>query len=770
MALKSIGRLIRRIIPRPIRRLASIASFAAAIVTGQWWLAAGIAAITFAKKPSMPTDNVLDRLNISINPQALGKWVFGETALATDVLYSEKIGDDKLVYLIAGAAHEIESFGDLYMNDELITLSGANATGDWLNALSVYRNLGTDTQTALAIPSSLLPSTAKGEGVAHYALVFTFRNQPKLADGIPARITQVAKGAKVYDPRLDSTRGGTGSHRADDQSTWQYTNSGDDIGANWALIVAHYLLGYRSGGKLIYGVGVDPNDVDWDQVAAMADVCDMIVDAKPRYRIGGIMPATQDHGDILRQLESAVGGKVSKVAGKYYIWCPHDDLSPLDTITDEDIIREVGVNFSPSAPIQEIYNAIRGRYVEPDTLYQPIPYPEIEEAAAIAEDGRVRIKEHDFSVIQDVEIAQRVAREIIRRTRFSATWQFALGPVGMLYQPFDVLTLNIQETNNQPQLVRIVNMQFSVGGAVMVECIEEDASIYDTSLPLGTPVTRLDVGTYDPSAPIPVTGLAATDITITGAAGSVSDALRVTWDDPGGFVRETQVRFRITGTTDYQGVPPSSIDQTSAIIVPVEPLTEYQIEVRHVNLSGTQSAFVQVVETTGGGVFPPTGLQNRLVVLLDLENSEHINGAFLEDGPNDGNYISSVIGPFVVSTHEHFLTLSFEARSTGAGDQNLQIYFQRRVDGGSWAAVDDLTLPAGTFVFTRNNTQPPNGDGSPPTFTTYTRRINEFIPVLPASGSVEYRVVAENTDAIVFNSGWIIRRINARVRQLYVGD
>jgi hypothetical protein len=284
------------------------------------------ASAAFVKKPKMGDGAVQARLNISVDPQALGKWVFGQTAAATDVVYAEKIGETALCHVIAAAAHEIDSYGKLFINDEEITLSGINATGDWANALQVLRNLGTTSQSALNINNgSAWPSTAQGRGIAHYALRWNLdsdNGKIKLSGGIPTRITQVIKGAKVYDPRLDTSIGGSGSHRANDQTTWEYTNSGKDIGANWALVVAHYLLGYRVNNQLIYGVGVDPGDIDWVQVAAMADVCEQTVDSKPRYRVGGIFPITQDHEQIIGQLEAAIGGKVSKIGGKYFIWAP----------------------------------------------------------------------------------------------------------------------------------------------------------------------------------------------------------------------------------------------------------------------------------------------------------------------------------------------------------------------------------------------------------------------------------------------------------------
>ena len=547
------------------------------------------ASAMFIGKPNMDMGSAIDRQNLSINPQALGKWIFGETPLATDIVYSERLSDDELVYIVAGAAHEIDSFGDFYVNDEQVSFIGAAAQGNYGGVLFRFTNLGTDPQSALSIPGSVWDGA--GAGIAHYGLKWNIAgdNAEKVEGGLPTRITQVVKGSKVYDPRLDDTRGGTGTHRVDDQSTWEWSD-------NWALIVAHYLVGYKNNDKLVYGVGINPDDIDWLQVAAMANVCDETVDDKPRYRIGGIMPTNNDHQRIIGELEAAIGGKVSKVGGKYYIWCPHNDLTPVGTITNNSILRESGMIFQPTGNIADLYNTARGRYIDPGTLYQPTPYPEVLEQDAIDDDGRTRLMERDFSIIQDESIAERVAREMVRRSRFSGTWTFAVGPEGLLYQPFDVLYLNCEETNFQDELVRIVSMEYSSQGIVAMTVIEEDASIYDVTLPLGTSVTQLDPNSYDPTQVIPVVNLQATPISVTGSGGTVSDAFQVSWDSPGAFVRDTEVRYRIQGTTDYSYVQATGF--TSAIITPVEPNTTYEIEARHITVEGVRSPFVSVTATS----------------------------------------------------------------------------------------------------------------------------------------------------------------------------
>lgn len=652
-------------------------------------LQAGLSAVAaeFADKPSMDTRDAEARLNVSLNPDSGGKWIFGETAAATDLMYAEKVGDTYLTQVMACAAHTVESFGTLYLNGETISFSGSSATGQWAGVLDRYTNLGTSGQAALGGVGSW-PSDANGAGIAHMKLDYT-AGEDKIKNGIPTRVSQVIKGAPVYDPRLDSTRGGSGTHRADDQSTWEYNDGTDDIGANWALVVTFYLLGWYENGDLIFGVGVDPDDVDWDSVVTAANICDATVDSKPRYRVGGVFLTSNDHERVIQQLEAAIMGKVAKVGGKYYIWAPSDDLTSQGNIGEDAVLRDFGVEFSPSGPIRGLYNTARGRYVSPAELYQFAPYPQVVESTAVTEDGRARIKHHDFAIIQDVEIAERVARMMVRRSRFTGQWRLAVGPVGLLYRQFDVVTINIRETNNTDQLVRITDMTVRTDGVVILDLLEEDSSIYNTADALGTPVTQQDPAAHDPSESISLTGLTVTAITYQGSNSSASNAFKVAWGDPGGYVERTEVQYRIDGDTDWTPAAPSRVDFTDALLGPLEGGTLYDVRARHITAFGVAGAWVSTQQTASNAAAFPFG-----------KVSDPIAGQNLL-GSSAGTEVSwtatnSVVGTLnladIAADPGGVVSVSAQARSaTGADQVRLELRYYLGEDAGGTTIRTDTS-------------------------------------------------------------------------------
>src|SRR5690606_26874656 len=273
------------------------------------------------------------------------------------------------------------------------------------------------------------------------------------------------------------------SQDLEDPSTWTYNNG------NAALVLLRYLIGeYSTDGELIWGRGAGYDDIDMASFIAMANVADETVDGKPRYRLGGIHLLDGSFENFVRRWEQETGGKLAKIGGKYTVWLPHDDLTPLTTIT-EDMLLAGPIQHTVSSDIRPYYNCARGRYIEPNEGYRGFPYPAVTEDTEIADDGSKCPLFQDFSWVQDVEIAQRVARIRVRRSRFQRIWTVPMGWEGQLptYAPFTVHTLNIPETGNDPQLVRVIDRKMSMDGQTILVLQQEDSSIYDDTVPLGDP-------------------------------------------------------------------------------------------------------------------------------------------------------------------------------------------------------------------------------------------------------------------------------------------
>jgi hypothetical protein len=189
--------------------------------------------------------------------------VYGNRQLGIIKTFVESSGSDNKYLYFAGVLCEgggagITSIDEIYVDDKLVIFDGALTDGTLREVsdkdknfyksgslISIQAFYGLDNQPV----SSLLNETTnwtsdhKLSGLAYVALRFKF-NQDIFGGTPQVRVT--LKGKKIYDPRLDSTKGGSGSHRQDDATTWAYS-------ANSSLILLDYLRNTR------YGKGV-PND------------------------------------------------------------------------------------------------------------------------------------------------------------------------------------------------------------------------------------------------------------------------------------------------------------------------------------------------------------------------------------------------------------------------------------------------------------------------------------------------------------------------------
>ena len=224
------------------------------------------------------------RLNKALNPEDFRKIVFGKTAAALDLRYWEVYNDNNYDEVIALAAHRINAIKELYIENDLAIDASNTPQGKYSGILTRTSRLGTPGQAALSVGGSFQwTSTATMTGIAHMALKWV-KNDDKLPNGPPNRYTQIVEGAPVYDPRRDSTQpGGSGTHRINDQTTWDYAaldSNSVPIGRNHALQALWYLLGWRvtnpvSGEQvLVCGRGIDPNDINISTFITGANNCE----------------------------------------------------------------------------------------------------------------------------------------------------------------------------------------------------------------------------------------------------------------------------------------------------------------------------------------------------------------------------------------------------------------------------------------------------------------------------------------------------------------
>lgn len=441
------------------------------------------------------------RLNPTLEPSASRKIVFGETAMNTDVRYFEPSGTDQeyMDYIIATSAHAAESIDEIWFEDRIAWSSSTGVDAFYTGYLTVATVLeGTSSNYISINGGAKWGSTRRLTGCSYVHLRIkrtgtTSKVDSPLVNGLPGRVTIRGKGAKIYDPRLDSTvTGGSGSQRANDQTTWGASQSG--YRDNPALQLLWFLLGWKIGGKLSVGCGVPPARIDLASFITAANICDEAITlaaggTQPRYRTAGVASDSDPRMEIIQIFLSAMNGTLRDSGGKLALVCMKNDLaSPVLEFSDDDIIGDF--TWNQTRGLDESFNAIHGKYTDPsnNSLYQAVEYP-VQSLTSV--DGIERMQTFDVPFVQEGRRAQRIAKQVLQRAQYKGVFSATFNMKALGCQVGNCVWIDFEPLGWANKPFRVISQGISNSGLVPMTLIEENAAIYSwdaSELPLVTPV------------------------------------------------------------------------------------------------------------------------------------------------------------------------------------------------------------------------------------------------------------------------------------------
>jgi len=464
--------------------------------------------------------------------------------------YGGTYGTDWEVLVVPLADHRCNALLGYYANDAYHSFTGDGDQPDFGGQLSVWWLPGTLDQT---IPSILIDygGWASDDNMAGVcAVVVAYKaddpaaTSPIWASGRPSFLWHL-KGAYCYDPRLDSTvGGGSGAHRWDDPSTWEYSENPIVCRYNW-------VRGIYAGDQtdkpemLLIGRGLTATEAPPENVAAYANICDELVangsgGTEKRYRIGGVVSAADTYIKTEELFASACAGVIIQPQGSVEVE-PGHAKSIVATITDDDLLAGIDRTYSEfrSESDDAWANTVIPRYPEPSQKWADHGAPIRRVYADVIADGKPREDPLSLAMVPFGVQAQRCGEIARRLGRLVRTATVPLGPrfadleegdwiAWQSARRFggDTKTFRIEayglskEWRNTIQLREIAASVFDwadadvlVDGAVAAQQTPPDAAAYaDPIVALQTTVTSLgsDLGTlasriddYDGSGPIP---------------------------------------------------------------------------------------------------------------------------------------------------------------------------------------------------------------------------------------------------------------------------
>lgn len=560
-------------------------------------------------------------------------FVYGKVRKGGVVTFYEATGTDNtyLHQVIVLAGHEVNSIGDIYINDEVVSIDGNNlVTGDtWQNKIRIKKHDGLQTTADSDLVSeTTVDSNFKGLGIAYLYVRYEY-DQDVFANGVPL-ITAVVEGKKVYDPRTATT---------------SYSN-------NAALCIRDFLTS---------SYGLSDSAIDDISFASAANECDENVTlagsgTEKRYTLNGIVKADRSLGDVLGDMVTACAGTLFWGSG-YWKLKAGAYSSPVKTLTLDDLRGPI--NLQTRISMRDNFNTVRGTFNDADQDWITADYPEITSATFKTEDnGEEALLDLQLPFTTSSATAQRLAKLTLYRGREQMTLSADFGLEAFQIEVGDIIAFTNSRYGFSAKEFEVIGWRFASdqdAGDLRVNLTlrETSQSAFDWN------AEETDIVSNNSTLPAFTSVAAPTNLALSATAvinddGITIPAIKASWDiSPNAFVQYYEIQYkRLGGEEDYGSVADAHTDsenwgsitvtptQTAEdygltnepILTPdaaftsvfgssnsftIEPVLngyDYQVKVRAISALGVRSPFATAQLASQGDTTPPTTPSNLSAV------------------------------------------------------------------------------------------------------------------------------------------------------------
>jgi hypothetical protein len=556
--------------------------------------------------------------------------VYGKRQVGLTRVFVESSGSDNQYLYVAGILCEgggsgITAIDEVYVDDKLVVWNGSLTDGTLIEVSSSDTNYYKDGQSLISIQgffgldnqptSSLLDETTSWtsdhnlSGLAYVALRFKY-NQDAFS-GLPeVRVT--VRGKKIYDPRLDSTKGGSGSHREDTASTWAYSN-------NSSLVLLDYLRNSR------YGKGL-PNstfETNYDSFKTSANTCDTQVTPYTGsatninlFETNAVLDTEKKLIENVRELLVPMRAIFNYTQGKYKIIIEGTGSSQL-LLTKDNVVSEVKIQGESKS---EKYNRVIGTYINPEKDYQSdtVSYPPFDDSALAVEDqhatmlsednGTLLERSFDMTQVTSSYQAEEICENILKRSRNNLKAEVTVTAEGLNLSIGDIVTATYDTAGFSVKPFRVMSLTINSDSTVTLGLEEHQDNFY-TWESKGEAPTIADTILPNPFSVSAPASLTLGDQLIQYSDGVVITALDVTIGaSPDSFVDYYQVEYKLSTATDYI-IAGQGKGLNQRILNVVDGLI-YNVRVRAFNTLGASSTYTSATRTIIGGIAPPEDVQD----------------------------------------------------------------------------------------------------------------------------------------------------------------
>jgi hypothetical protein len=460
--------------------------------------------------------------------------IYGRVKTGGAIIYNEATGvnNKDLHRIIAYAGHEVTSFDEIYVNDEVVTLDGTGnviSPAKYDGLIRIKEHLGSPSQTAdtdlVAESAGLWTTQHTLNGIAYLYIRLSFSSDA-FPNGVP-EITATIKGKKIYDPR-------------DGTTAWS---------DNPALCIRDYIT---SG----YGLGEDAAQLDDTLVSAAANVCDE-TDTEAgttRYTCNGAFLTSVTPYDMLNDLLTSMGGMLWYAQGKWRMK-PAYWTEPVLSLTNNDL--RSGLSVSTRHSRRDNFNIVKGTFRGEESNWQVTDYPEVKNTDFInADGGQESTADIDLPFTDNSIEARRTARIALERNRQQLTVQASFGLRALAVQVGDNITLTVPRMGWDNKEFEVISWNFGLVDTLDLQVTmtlrEISESVFD-EVDDGIVYERDNTTLLSPFE-VPGVGLGATVVAKVFAEKLVNELTLTVTSASDLRIDSVEVQYKAVADTDYTTV------------------------------------------------------------------------------------------------------------------------------------------------------------------------------------------------------------------------
>lgn len=421
-----------------------------------------------------------------------------------------------------------------------------------------------------------------GTGICY--AILTFRYNREIYQGFPEVKFEMG-GIPLYDPRFDSTVGGSGGQRWAEPASWVRSD-------NSAVQAYNILRGIILPGLGVWGGEAAEADLPlgtWFAAMNEPDLPMLLEDgitSEPQYRTGFEVGVADEPAAVLEELfVKGCSGALAEIGG---IWKARVGAVglPVWQFTDDDILITAEQSAEPFPGLDATWNAIHASYPEPEEMWEVKDAPPRYNAAWEAADGgRQLVADLALPAVPYALQVQRLMRAYIEEERRFARHTLTLPATAAVLEPLDAVAWTSARHGYAAKVFEV--MEVVDNPATLLQTVtlrERDAADYDW-VPGFTLPSSIASGAVNRPVVQSVPGWAVIGIALSDAASAERrPALRLAWDASGqDDQRGLEWELRLTGGATVQRGSTASVAAGELVLSDgILPATGYEARAQFV--------------------------------------------------------------------------------------------------------------------------------------------------------------------------------------------